>query len=121
MQFVCDGIFVGSGIFKSTNPEARARAIVKATAYFHDPAKILYIPDTMRRFAAHEVIPFPSILVGSENDHYMTLDSARELAGYWNSRFFNAGAVGHINLDSGHGPWPQGETLLTDLIKAHVE
>ena len=29
MQFGCDGIFVGSGIFKSTNPEARARAIVK--------------------------------------------------------------------------------------------
>jgi pyridoxal 5'-phosphate synthase pdxS subunit len=41
MQFGCDGIFVGSGIFKSTNPEVRARAIVKATAYFHDPAKIL--------------------------------------------------------------------------------
>jgi pyridoxal 5'-phosphate synthase pdxS subunit len=41
MQFGCDGIFVGSGIFKSTNPEARARAIVKAAAYFNDPAKIL--------------------------------------------------------------------------------
>jgi pyridoxal 5'-phosphate synthase pdxS subunit len=41
MQFGCDGIFVGSGIFKSTNPETRARAIVKATAYFNDPAKIL--------------------------------------------------------------------------------
>jgi pyridoxal 5'-phosphate synthase pdxS subunit len=41
MQFGCDGIFVGSGIFKSTNPEVRARAIVKAVAYFNDPAKIL--------------------------------------------------------------------------------
>jgi len=41
MQLGCDGIFVGSGIFKSENPEARARAIVKATAYFNDPIKIL--------------------------------------------------------------------------------
>jgi pyridoxal 5'-phosphate synthase pdxS subunit len=41
MQLGCDGIFVGSGIFKSDNPEARARAIVKAAAFFNDPAKIL--------------------------------------------------------------------------------
>ncbi|OIP91668.1 MAG: pyridoxal biosynthesis lyase PdxS [Syntrophaceae bacterium CG2_30_49_12] len=41
MQLGCDGIFVGSGIFKSENPAGRARAIVKATAYYNDPVKIL--------------------------------------------------------------------------------
>jgi pyridoxal 5'-phosphate synthase pdxS subunit len=41
MQLGCDGIFVGSGIFKSGNPAERARAIVKATAYYNDPAKVL--------------------------------------------------------------------------------
>ena len=41
MQLGCDGIFVGSGIFKSENPAVRARAIVKATAYYNDPAKVL--------------------------------------------------------------------------------
>jgi pyridoxal 5'-phosphate synthase pdxS subunit len=41
MQLGCDGIFVGSGIFKSSDPAGRARAIVKATAYFNDPAKVL--------------------------------------------------------------------------------
>jgi len=41
MQLGCDGIFVGSGIFKSGNPALRARAIVKATAYFKDPEKVL--------------------------------------------------------------------------------
>jgi pyridoxal 5'-phosphate synthase pdxS subunit len=41
MQLGCDGIFVGSGIFKSEDPVKRARAIVKATAYYDDPAKIL--------------------------------------------------------------------------------
>jgi pyridoxal 5'-phosphate synthase pdxS subunit len=41
MQLGCDGIFVGSGIFKSEDPAKRARAIVKATAYYDDPAKVL--------------------------------------------------------------------------------
>ncbi|MGE5549069.1 MAG: pyridoxal 5'-phosphate synthase lyase subunit PdxS [Bacteroidota bacterium] len=37
MQLGCDGIFVGSGVFKSDNPAARARAIVEATTHFNDP------------------------------------------------------------------------------------
>jgi pyridoxal 5'-phosphate synthase pdxS subunit len=41
MQLGCDGVFVGSGIFKSSNPQLRALAIVKATAYFNDPQKVL--------------------------------------------------------------------------------
>ena len=36
MQLGADGIFVGSGVFKSSNPEVRARAIVKATTHFND-------------------------------------------------------------------------------------
>jgi len=37
MQLGADGIFVGSGIFKSSNPEAIAKAVVKATTHFQDP------------------------------------------------------------------------------------
>ena len=37
MQLGADGVFVGSGIFKSSNPEARAKAIVQATIHFRDP------------------------------------------------------------------------------------
>jgi len=37
MQLGMDGVFVGSGIFKSDNPEKRARAIVEATTNFNDP------------------------------------------------------------------------------------
>ena len=40
MQLGCDGVFVGSGIFKSSNPRLRAAAIVKAVTYWNDP-KIL--------------------------------------------------------------------------------
>ncbi len=37
MQLGCDGVFVGSGIFKSVGPESRAKAIVEAVTYFQDP------------------------------------------------------------------------------------
>ena len=40
MQLGADGVFVGSGIFKSGNPEARAAAVVKATANYNDPKVI---------------------------------------------------------------------------------
>jgi len=40
MQLGSEGVFVGSGIFKSSDPPARARAIVKATTHYQDPAII---------------------------------------------------------------------------------
>ena len=40
MQLGVDGVFVGSGIFKSNDPAKRAKAIVDATAHFNDPDKI---------------------------------------------------------------------------------
>jgi pyridoxal 5'-phosphate synthase pdxS subunit len=40
MQLGAEGVFVGSGIFKSSNPEVRAKAIVKATTHYNDPAII---------------------------------------------------------------------------------
>ncbi len=42
MQLGCDGVFVGSGIFKSSNPEKRASSIVDAVAHFREPAKIAH-------------------------------------------------------------------------------
>ncbi len=41
MQLGAEAVFVGSGIFKSDDPEARARAVVKAATYFNDPQKLL--------------------------------------------------------------------------------
>ncbi|WP_147104973.1 pyridoxal 5'-phosphate synthase lyase subunit PdxS [Nesterenkonia populi] len=40
MQLGAEGVFVGSGIFKSGNPAARAQAIVKATTYYDDPSVV---------------------------------------------------------------------------------
>ncbi|MBV8820960.1 MAG: pyridoxal 5'-phosphate synthase lyase subunit PdxS [Acidobacteriaceae bacterium] len=41
MQLGAEAVFVGSGIFKSSDPEVRARAIVKAATYYKDPVKLL--------------------------------------------------------------------------------
>mmetsp|Transcript_5011 Transcript_5011/g.5002 ORF Transcript_5011/g.5002 Transcript_5011/m.5002 type:complete len:295 (+) Transcript_5011:349-1233(+) len=41
MQLGCDGVFVGSGIFKSKNPELLAKAIVNAVTHYDDPKKIM--------------------------------------------------------------------------------
>jgi pyridoxal 5'-phosphate synthase pdxS subunit len=41
MQLGAEAVFVGSGIFKSSDPDTRARAIVKAATYYNDPVKLL--------------------------------------------------------------------------------
>jgi len=43
MQLGCDGIFVGSGIFKSKDPAARAKAIVEATTHYDNPEILLKV------------------------------------------------------------------------------
>jgi pyridoxal 5'-phosphate synthase pdxS subunit len=45
MQLGAEGVFVGSGIFKSEDPERRARAVVEATTHFQDPARIAAASD----------------------------------------------------------------------------
>jgi len=45
MQLGCDGVFVGSGIFKSDDPEKRAKAIVEATAHYNDPEIITRVSE----------------------------------------------------------------------------
>lgn len=59
-----------------------------------------------------EPLPFPSMLVASEDDPYCAIDRAREMANAWGASFVSAGKRGHINTASGHGPWPEGRRLL---------
>jgi hypothetical protein len=54
------------------------------------------------------VLPFPSVVVASSNDPYCSLERARVLAAAWGSALIESGAVGHLNVASGHGPWPDG-------------
>jgi pyridoxal 5'-phosphate synthase pdxS subunit len=47
MQLGVDGVFVGSGIFKSSNPEIRARAIVEATTHFRNPEILAKVSENL--------------------------------------------------------------------------
>jgi predicted alpha/beta hydrolase family esterase len=65
-------------------------------------------------------LPFPSTLVASTNDPYCSFARASLFARAWGSELVNAGAMGHLNADSGLGDWPQGQALLQRLI-SHEE
>ncbi len=47
MQLGCDGVFVGSGIFKSSDPKRRAKAIVDATTHFNDPKIVAKVSENL--------------------------------------------------------------------------
>ncbi|MDN5277375.1 MAG: pyridoxal 5-phosphate synthase pdxS subunit [Clostridiales bacterium] len=47
MQLGCDGVFVGSGIFKSSNPEKMARAIVEAVRHYNDPKVLAEVSEDL--------------------------------------------------------------------------
>jgi len=62
-------------------------------------------------------LPFPSVLIASSNDPYCQHERAGEFALSWGSAFIDAGEAGHINIESGHGPWPEGLMRLGWFLK----
>jgi predicted alpha/beta hydrolase family esterase len=65
-------------------------------------------------------LPFPSIVVASTDDIYISLAQARVYANAWGSSFVNVGAAGHINSASGLGRWAVGHALLAALRDADI-
>ena len=63
-------------------------------------------------------LPFPSLLVASRNDPYGAHELAEAKAEKWGSRLVSAGEAGHINAESGHGPWPEGLMQFAGFIKS---
>jgi len=56
------------------------------------------------------------MVVASSDDPYCTPERAEAFARAWGSQLIHAGPCGHINVDAGFGPWPEGERLLAGLI-----
>lgn len=50
----------------------------------------------------------PTTVVASTNDPYCAYDRAKHFANAWQAKLIEAGPLGHINVTSGHGPWPEG-------------
>ncbi|NRR29770.1 alpha/beta hydrolase [Oxalobacteraceae bacterium] len=62
-----------------------------------------------------EPLPFPSLLVISTDDPYVTQERAQAFGAAWGSKVVAIGNAGHINGDAGYGPWPEGELMLRDF------
>ena len=67
-------------------------------------------PIPMRR------LPFPSTVVTSADDPYVTVERAAVFAAAWGSSLINIGRCGHINVEAGFGAWPDGRRMLDRLI-----
>lgn len=78
-----------------------------------DVADATLRPKHLQTFGPYprEPLPFPSMVVASRNDPFGAFEAAEDVASAWGSRFVDAGESGHLNTESGHGPWPEG--LLT--------
>lgn len=92
-------------------------ALLVSPPWFPEKADCPFEVETFAPFPM-EPLSFPSILAVSDNDPYIPFQFASPLAEAWGSEFFFAGSSGHINVDSGHGPWPEGEQLLARLISS---
>lgn len=60
-------------------------------------------------------LPFPNVLVGSLNDHYMPIDKLTDIGERWRANVLNLGMAGHINIASGYGRWVKGYGLMDML------
>lgn len=84
---------------------------------------LLVAPADPARFGEPEALleerlPCPSLVVASSNDPWVSPAAARRWADRWGADFLDIGPAGHINVDSGHGPWPDGLALFRRLQAA---
>lgn len=88
-------------------------------------AALMVAPADPVKFQIEERLPrhqlgLPLSVIGSENDPWMPLDRARDWAHAWGAGFRNLGQVGHINTESGFGPWPLARQKVDELIRQQL-
>lgn len=85
-------------------------------------AALMVAPADPNKFQLTEQLPhdglgLPATVVGSENDPWMPLERARLWADLWGARFQNLGQAGHVNTESGFGPWPLARYKVDQMIR----
>ncbi len=65
----------------------------------------------------YQPLPYRSIVVASDNDPYCPVRLATAYARAWGSDLVKLVGAGHINVESGHGHWPLGWSLLDALLQ----
>ena len=80
------------------NPAIRPRHLMSFGPYPRDP------------------LPFPTLTVASRNDPFGSYEHAYDIASAWGSLLIDAGEAGHINAESGFGPWPEGTMVFAQFL-----
>ncbi|TXN21464.1 alpha/beta hydrolase [Methylobacterium sp. WL9] len=76
------------------------------------------LPASVCSFAPvpRDPLPFPALLVASRTDPHCSYERAEEFGAAWGASVVDAGEAGHINIASGHGPWPEGLMRLAGFM-----
>jgi predicted alpha/beta hydrolase family esterase len=61
-------------------------------------------------------LPFPSVVIASQDDAFCAYEKASDMANCWGSQLIDARESGHINAKSGHGPWPDGLMVFANFM-----
>lgn len=77
------------------------------------------LPECVRNFAPlpRAPLPFPALLVASRNDPHCAYARAESVSHAWGAALVDAGESGHLNVASGHGPWPEGLMRLAGFMR----
>ncbi|MGO9005763.1 MAG: RBBP9/YdeN family alpha/beta hydrolase [Beijerinckiaceae bacterium] len=62
-------------------------------------------------------LPFKVLVIASRDDPYGEYEEVESLAKVWGAELSDAGNSGHINAESGHGPWPEGLLRFAGFMK----
>jgi uncharacterized protein len=104
--FLADGAM--SGKIKGAFLVAPPSMILHETYPSIDPA-FLTPPDLP--------LPFPALVIASRDDPHASFTDSEALAGTLGAELTDAGFSGHINVESGHGPWPEGLMRFAGFLK----
>lgn len=108
----CSTILLWASRHKSTHKVKGALLVAPP-----DPDSIVFQELGLKGFETVPLnkLPFPSILIASEDDPFLSIEQAKHYAHSWGSQFVNVGKKGHLGNDSGVGDWEEGRKWLKRL------
>ena len=111
------GAIAAASAIKEAPREKIAAAFLVAPPDAESPALPPGLIDpAFKEKAPQAALQVPGVLVASRNDAFSDYASAEKLAVLWGLDLADAGDAGHINAESGHGPWPEGLMRLAGLL-----
>lgn len=66
-------------------------------------------------------LPFPTLVIGSDDDRYGSAEHAKARAADWSAGYVGMGRLGHINNDSGLGDWPEGRAVVEAFLAGFAQ